>query len=512
MTKKLISPPPEAYFLPYQLKWILDDDPKKLFEKSRRVGITYATSYRCIAKLLRKPSGYTQWVSSRDQGLAQEFVAVYCRKWCQLLNIAATGLTGKQIDVVDQSHTITAYKVILPNGTRIMSISSSPSAFAGKGGDILLDEVDLHDDSGTLIDMATPCVMWGGQLEIVSAYDAKGSADTPFARLVKEAKGDNPMHWSLHCTTLTDAVHQGLAKKINQVTKQNQTDAQFIDNIKQGCRTRQAWLSQYCCIPRDATATHAISLTDIAAAQATYDICRVHITGDATQGDAIDPAVSTLIYLAPWSTYMTDTTRYTIGVDIARTGHLASIWIDERLTSTTAKLIALITLHKTKFSSLQKLISHILDTYPLATAAGDATGLGMETCERLNDIYDQRFLPVNFGAKKQELGTMLIAQYERQHQIIPTHPAEIAADIKGIQTATATKTGKLLFAESPNPLNPLSHCDMAWSEALALYADKYGRSAGHVACQIIGLPSPHADNRRSHHPLAPYQTTGGCPC
>jgi hypothetical protein len=37
------------------------------------------------------------------------------------------------------------------------------------------------------------------------------------------------------------------------------------------------------------------------------------------------------------------------------------------------------------------------------------------------------------------------------------------------------------FYETPNPVNPLSHCDMAWSNALALLAVKEIASVGAVA-------------------------------
>ena len=46
-----------GYFLPYQQRWIVYDSPLKIYEKSRRVGITYATSYRANRKCLREPQG-----------------------------------------------------------------------------------------------------------------------------------------------------------------------------------------------------------------------------------------------------------------------------------------------------------------------------------------------------------------------------------------------------------------------------------------------------------------------
>ena len=67
-------------FLPYQARWIKDESPIKLYEKTRRGGITYATSYRACIKCLRSgkhDSKFVQWVSSRDEITAKEFVVDY---------------------------------------------------------------------------------------------------------------------------------------------------------------------------------------------------------------------------------------------------------------------------------------------------------------------------------------------------------------------------------------------------------------------------------------------------
>ena len=170
-----------SYFLPYQEAWINDDSPLKVAEKSRRVGFTYASSYRMFQKCMRRGKGFTQWVSSRDQLTAQELIRDYVSMWCKLANVAAKGMTGEDVEVIDTEKDITAFVCSFPNGARIVSLSSTPEAFAGKGGDVFLDEVDLHRDSGALIDMAYPCIMWGNQLEMVSAYRVDGSKDTPFA-------------------------------------------------------------------------------------------------------------------------------------------------------------------------------------------------------------------------------------------------------------------------------------------------------------------------------------------
>ena len=107
-----------SYFLPYQEAWINDDSPLKVAEKSRRVGFTYASSYRMFQKCMRRGKGFTQWVSSRDQLTAQELIRDYIAMWCKLANVAAKGMTGENVEVIDPEKDITAFVCTFPNGAR----------------------------------------------------------------------------------------------------------------------------------------------------------------------------------------------------------------------------------------------------------------------------------------------------------------------------------------------------------------------------------------------------------
>ena len=60
------------YFTDYQWRWIRDESQMKLAEKSRRIGWTYATSYRRVTRALRLP-GLDCWVSTRDLTTAKEY-------------------------------------------------------------------------------------------------------------------------------------------------------------------------------------------------------------------------------------------------------------------------------------------------------------------------------------------------------------------------------------------------------------------------------------------------------
>ena len=375
-----------SYFLPYQERWINDDSPLKVAEKSRRVGFTYASSYRMFQKCMRRGKGFTQWVSSRDQLTAQELIRDYIAMWCKLANVAAKGMTGENVEVIDPEKDITAFVCTFPNGARIVSLSSTPEAFAGKGGDVFLDEVDLHRDSGALIDMAYPCIMWGNQLEMVSAYRVDGSKDTPFARLVAEAKKDNPQHASLHRVTIHDAVAQGLVVKINEKSGRCQTREEFLKQTRAGCRTLAAWESQFECKVQDAGGKLLKT--------ANYAACELP-PEEIAAIEAANPN-------AP---------RFA-GYDVARHVH-ASAYHEYIKLGVTLYLVYRETFHDMPFDAQEKFLRGKMRRRekPIARLAMDSTGLGMQMAETMAREFPGRVDQVNLESHRRHELCMLLRDH-----------------------------------------------------------------------------------------------------
>ena len=451
-----------GYFLPYQQRWINDESPIKIYEKSRRIGITYATSYRAVRKCLMEKEGSTfiQWVSSRDELTAKEFVTDYVAKWCKEANAVAKGLKGDNVEVVDEKHSITAFVVKFKNGSRICSLSSNPMAFAGKGGDILLDEMDLHENQETLYAMAFPCITWGNQLEIVSAYDPEGSEDTLFARLNKEAAGDNPKGMSRHRTTLEDAINEGFVEKVNEVLfskgRPQQSREEFRNRLRNGCVSRSAFESQYMCVPNEAKGMALLESSDLASACLALDMYRGHFIEKVPE-ELLEKEFYIQLFAGK---------RVAFGYDIGRTGDLSSIWLNA-LAGESAALCGLITLSKMRFEIQKRIVSAILDAG--ASGCGDKTGLGMAICEELQERYSGSFLGLNFAAEKMNLGTLLQNTFEQGKQVIPLQCPEVKADLAAIKKDVTT-SGRIILTAGRNELLKESHCDIAWSNALALYA------------------------------------------
>src|SRR5258706_9185891 len=80
--------PAVKYFLPYQARWIEDKSPVKIMEKSRQVGMSYATAYSAVERAAARDARLDVWVSSRDESQAKLFLED-CQGWAGILKQAA---------------------------------------------------------------------------------------------------------------------------------------------------------------------------------------------------------------------------------------------------------------------------------------------------------------------------------------------------------------------------------------------------------------------------------------
>lgn len=429
----------ESYFLPYQDAWIDDDAPFKLAEKSRRVGFTYATSYRCFRKCLTRQK-FTQWVSSRDMLTAKEFVTDYIARWCQLGNVVARGIAGDNVQIFDPAHDIRAFIVEFPTGSRIVSLSSTPEVFAGKGGDVLLDELDLHKDAGRVYDMARPATTWGGQLEAISAYAVDGSPASVFAQLCKDARGANPMRASLHRVTLDDAIAAGFVECVNKVTGSKHTHESFRALIRAGCRNEAAFQSQYMCNPQDD-----------GGALLTYDLIR----SCEVSMDELEAAIRSALKTAP---------RY-LGIDVGRRRDLTCMWllckIGDILWTAQVK-----TMEKALFRYQYATAVDLIEKNNVRRCCVDAAGIGAQLGEDLHIKFASRVEPIQSNHATQiEIGMPMLSAFQDRLVRIPADQT-IRESLHKIRKVTTASNAVRLEAEH----DEAGHADEFWALALARHA------------------------------------------
>lgn len=423
------APNLKSYFLPYQLKWIRDAARFKLWEKSRRIGATYAESYEDVKDAARADNPLDVWFTSADESAAKEYIR-YCGQWARLFDIAAEDL-GEV--VIDRDNDIKALVIQFANGKRIHGLSSNPTAFRSKGGKLVIDEYAFHKNPEELWKAAVPIITWGFPVRILSTYNGKGNR---YYRMVSDAKKKGNQ-WSLHTTTIEDAVAQGLADKIMGRKLSDAERAAWIAELREAAGDEETWLQEYMCVP-----------VDEATAWLTWDL----ITS-AEHRDAGKPEL-----YQGGDCY--------VGMDIARRRHLTVIWVKEKVGDVlwTREVVRM---KNAKFAAQDAELDRIFASYKVRRACLDQTGIGEKPVEDAKKRHGEyRVEGVVFtSVVKQHLAQVLKQRYEDRKVRTP-EDKEIRAAHHAVRKTTTVAGNPRFDADQTE----LGHADEFWAHALAVHA------------------------------------------
>lgn len=196
--------------LPYQQEWGRDEAQVKVWEKSRRIGASWGEA--CIsvleAALEKKEGGQDTFYLSYNKDMTRQFISD-CGDWAKALNKAAGEM--EEFILKDEDKDITVFRITFSTGFQIWGLPSSPRVLRSKQGRVIIDEAAFVDDLGELLKAAFALLMWGGSVSVLSTHDGE---ENPFNELIKEIKDGKHPGYSLHRTTIQDALDQGLYKRI----------------------------------------------------------------------------------------------------------------------------------------------------------------------------------------------------------------------------------------------------------------------------------------------------------
>lgn len=439
---KCIPKDRDAIFLPYQVRWIMDESRLKLGEKSRQIGFTWCTAYAVNERASLQGARYDEWISSRDEGAARLFIED-CKFWANVQNLAAKDLGEILIDAKTRA---TSQSLEFASGRRVNSMSSNPDAQAGKRGSRVLDEFALHPLQRKMWAIAYPGITWGGVLEAFSTH--RGS-HTFFNQLVREARfGGNPKKISLHRITLQDALEQGFLFKLQQslpadAEQQAMDEAQYFDFVKAGAADAESFDQEYMCIPADDDAKFL--------EYGLITACEYSGGTDWKRG-----------LQGPFQG------RLFAGVDIGRKKDLTVLWVVEQLGDVfyTRHVEVMEKMRKSAQEAILWPWFEICDRVCI-----DSTGLGIGWADDAQDKFGpHRVEGVNFsGPVKEALAYPLRGAMEDRTVRIPEDP-KIRADLRKVQKTT-TAAGNIRFvADGDDSTKVNGHADRFWALALALHA------------------------------------------
>ena len=463
----VIPAKPKALFLPYQEGWIKDNSKIKAMEKSRQIGISWATAYRRVRQKSLDTERYDDWISSRDDIQARLFLED-CKSFAALLNKAAKDL-GERVYNDETGKPFTAYTLEFNNALRIHSMSSNPDAQAGKRGSRVFDEFPLHKDPRKLYAIGKPGITWGGQMEIISTH--RGSHNFFNREIVEDAKGKNKKRISLHTVTLQDALEQGFLWKLQMklaepflsdgVLREDDLDedtyellhcdeSTYFDIQRAEAPDEESFQQEYMCVPSD-DATAFLSYEMI-------DSCCYNLGEDWE----LDLArINNPLY---------------VGVDIGRDHDLTVIWVVEKVSDVylTRKIVELKAM---RFSEQEKIFYEILKLSNVRRCCIDQTGIGRQFAEHAEEqpFGGYRVEGITFTQNsKEEMAYPVRAAFEDRAVRIPKDE-KITSDLRSIKKETVGDKVRFSADRGKN-----GHADRFWALALALHAGKDVAQKFHV--------------------------------
>ncbi|WP_295582254.1 hypothetical protein [uncultured Lamprocystis sp.] len=387
-------------FLPYQQRWAADHTQVKIWEKSRRIGASYGEAAAAVLHAAAAERGGDVYYISYNKDMTASFVRD-CGTWAGAFQ-TAMGTAGERVLTRDDGRDIHVFDIPCASGHHIQAFSNNPRNLRSKGrpGDwVVVDEAAFVDDLADMLKAAMAVTMWGGHVHLMSTHNGD---DNPFNGLIQDVRaGRYP--YSIHRTTLDDALVDGLYQRICQVTEQPWSllaqaqwradlirryrpneDEELLVIPAQGGGTYLPRTLIEACMPAAADSGPLLRFSGDAAFNAAPERTRAGVIADWLK-DQCDPVLSAL----------DGTRRHVAGMDFARSGDMTAIVLLELGATLQRTWRALIELHNVPFAQQRQVLHHALDHLPrFAGAALDAGGNGAqlaeETAERFGRLRVQQ--------------------------------------------------------------------------------------------------------------------------
>jgi len=201
-----------AALMGYQQRWVADDSPLKVIEKSRRTGLTWAEAADDVltAASAKSAGGQNVYYIAYNQDMTIEYIQA-CAMWARVFNRAASEIEEGMWSEEAEDRNIKTFTITFPDsGHRVVALSSRPSNLRGRQGIIVIDEAAFHEKLGELLKAALAMLIWGGKVRVISTHDG---AENPFNELVTEIRAGK-RKGSVHRVTFQEAVVDGLYERV----------------------------------------------------------------------------------------------------------------------------------------------------------------------------------------------------------------------------------------------------------------------------------------------------------
>lgn len=206
---------PRSILLPYQQELLAEKASVVVYEKSRRIGISWAASLEAVlvSSAAEDAGGMDSFYIGFEKEMTRGFIddAAF---WAQHLHGAVSEIDEFLWDDSDKDgdRSIQAFRIRFASGHTINALTSRPRNLRSKQGFVILDEAAFMDDMDGMLKAAFALLIWGGRVWIISTHDG---VDNPFNQLVDDCRA-RKKPFRLFRTTFEEALEQGLYRRICQ--------------------------------------------------------------------------------------------------------------------------------------------------------------------------------------------------------------------------------------------------------------------------------------------------------
>lgn len=389
--------------LPYQKRWVADTSDRKIAEKSRRTGLTWAEAADAVltASAAKSAGGSDHFYIGSGKEMAVEFIDA-AAMWAKAFNKASSEIeaTEELFRDGDEEKSIQVYTIYFGSGFKIQALSSSPKNMRGRQGNVTIDEAAFHEHFAEVVKAAGAMRMWGGKLRIISTHNG---VENPFNELINDCRSGRKKY-SLHRITLDDACDQGLFKRICQIrgvewtqTEEDKWKAELLEDTL----TKEDAMEEYYCVPKSGGGAY-LSRAMIEARMfdapvirysgtAEFNLWPEHLRFAEMQDWCVENLLPLLEILDPSEPHF-------FGEDFARSGDLTVIAPMSLGQKMTRKVPFLVELHNVPYKQQEQVLFYIADRLPrFVGAAMDARGNGEYLAEQARYRYGSRVVEVKLS-------------------------------------------------------------------------------------------------------------------
>lgn len=387
---------PKEVLLGYQKRWIADESPLKIAEKSRRTGLTWAEAADAslTAGAARGQGGTNHFYVGSNKEMAREFIDA-AAMWAKVFDKAAGEIQEEMfVDDGQDGKEILTFAIYFASGFKVQALSSNPSNLRGMQGNVTIDEAAFHDRLAEVLKAALALTMWGAKVRLISTHNG---IDNLFNELINDSRAGKK-DYSIHRVTLDDACAEGLYQRICQIRGiawSQAAEDEWKAKLLKATATEEDALEEYFCVPKSGGGSYlsrALIESRMASVEHSGPVIRLEKKNDFGEwpeglrtAEIADWCSSELL---PILLTLDQSRPHVFGEDFARSGDLTVIDVGELAQDLHIKTKLQVELKNIPFRQQEQILFYIVDRLPrLRGGAMDARGNGQALAEYARDRY-----------------------------------------------------------------------------------------------------------------------------